>query len=145
MAADFGKRLKDLRGRFRLSQDKLAKQVGVSFNTVCRWEYGERTPRAEELSRLASVFGVSTDELINGSPKQELKINIVWEVSDEMENLAMRSNEFNVGIRGGDFLIWGALPQTMTPAEIADRVKLELEAMAAAAKARNKVLNKEGK
>lgn len=144
MTSDFGKRLKALRIKAGLSQEKLARLTGVVLITVFRWENGERIPRADDLNRLAAVFGVSTDELINGSPK-ELKINIVWEVSDEMENLAMRSNEFNVGIRGGDFLIWGALPQTMTPAEIADRVKLELEAMAAAAKARNKVLNKEGK
>lgn len=144
MAADFGKRLKDLRGRFRLSQDKLAKQVGVSFNTVCRWEYGERTPRAEELSRLAAVFGITTDELINGSPKQELKINFIWEV-EQMENLAVAPNTFNMGIRGNEFLFWGALPQSMSTDEIIDRIRLELEAANAAAKARNKVLNKEGK
>lgn len=135
-------RIKVLRKRAGLTQIELADKLSISEQTVKRWEWGERIPRADDLNKLAEVFGITVDELINGPSQTELKINIIWEVSEEMENLAIRSNEFNVGIRGSDFLIWGALPQSMTPSEIADRVKLELEAMAAAARARNKVLNK---
>lgn len=141
MAADFGQRLRKLRQQARLSQAELAKLVQVVGMTVFRWENGERIPRADDLNRLAAVFGVSTDELINGSPKQELKINFIWEV-EQMENLAVAPNTFNMGIRGNEFLFWGALPQSMSTDEIIDRIRLELEAANAAAKARNKVLNK---
>lgn len=141
MTSDFGKRLKALRIKAGLSQEKLARLTGVVLITVFRWENGERIPRADDLNRLAAVFGVSTDELINGSPKQELKINFIWEV-EQMENLAVAPNTFNMGIRGNEFLFWGALPQSMSTDEIIDRIRLELEAANAAAKARNKVLSK---
>lgn len=134
-------RIKALRKRAGLTQIELAEKLSISEQTVKRWEWGERIPRADDLNRLAAVFGITTDELINGSPTKELKINFIWEV-EQMENLAVAPNTFNMGIRGNEFLFWGALPQSMSTDEIIDRIRLELEAANAAAKARNKVLSK---
>lgn len=57
-------RLKELRENAGLSQDSLAKQVGVSQSTVGNWEAGTREPNFSTLQRLADFFGVSTDYLL---------------------------------------------------------------------------------
>lgn len=40
-----------------MSQSGLARLVGVSVDTVRRWEAGSREPRASEIQALAEVFG----------------------------------------------------------------------------------------
>jgi transcriptional regulator with XRE-family HTH domain len=42
-----------------LSQEGLAKAIGVATNTVSRWETGTYRPRVEDLDALARYFGVS--------------------------------------------------------------------------------------
>lgn len=46
-------RIKEQRKKRGISQVKLAKDMGLSLRTVNRWEAGERSPRAEDLTRLA--------------------------------------------------------------------------------------------
>lgn len=50
------KRLKDLRTAAKLSQTALAAQLGVTPNTVSRWEGGVYQPSLADLDRLARVF-----------------------------------------------------------------------------------------
>jgi transcriptional regulator with XRE-family HTH domain len=45
-----------------LSQEDLAKAIGVATNTVSRWETGTYRPRVEDLDALARYFGVSVQE-----------------------------------------------------------------------------------
>ena len=59
------KNLKKLRKEKKLSQEKLARLVDVSYNTISKIEAGKaRNPTFETLSKLADVFGVSIDELV---------------------------------------------------------------------------------
>lgn len=59
----FAERLAMQRKRARLSQAKLAAQVGVAQNTISQWEKGRTTPAIPELHKLCKVFGVSADYL----------------------------------------------------------------------------------
>lgn len=52
------RRLKDMK------QEELSKLTGVSLKTVQRWENGERSPRIEEMNRLAEVLQVPSEYLI---------------------------------------------------------------------------------
>src|ERR1700754_2659564 len=56
-------RIRDLRRAYGagegLSQEALAKAVGVAPNTVSRWETGTYRPSVEDLDKLARFFGVS--------------------------------------------------------------------------------------
>lgn len=47
------------------SQEVLADRVGVSRQAVSKWETGEAEPELSKLRQLSSVFGVSTDWLLN--------------------------------------------------------------------------------
>lgn len=49
----------------RLSQEELAARVGVSRQSVSKWELGESIPEVDKLLSLARTFGVTTDELLS--------------------------------------------------------------------------------
>lgn len=59
----FKERLKELREDCGLSMRELANKIGVSTNTISRWERGERIPNLDALVVLAKFFKVSTDYL----------------------------------------------------------------------------------
>ena len=46
-----------------LSQEALAEKIGVSRQTVAKWESGESTPDLALAAELAAVFGISIDRL----------------------------------------------------------------------------------
>ena len=58
-----GQRIREFRtsygGGTGISQDALAKALGVASNTVSRWETGTYKPTIEDLERLARFFGKS--------------------------------------------------------------------------------------
>ena len=61
-----------LRKALGLSQEQLAEQVGVSRQSISKWETGQSVPELEKLVALSRVFGVSTDELLgNTAPENE--------------------------------------------------------------------------
>jgi transcriptional regulator with XRE-family HTH domain len=57
-------RLKQLRGEKGLTQQEVSDAVGVARETYARYESGARTPDIDMLSRLADLFGVTTDYLL---------------------------------------------------------------------------------
>ena len=56
--------LKKMRLKRRLSQEEIAKKMGVTPATVCRWENGEFLPRADKLIALAKVLKCSVSALL---------------------------------------------------------------------------------
>ena len=63
MENKFAENLKAFRLEKKLSQEKLAKAVGVSQQCVSKWEEGKNEPTLSYLWRLADLFGVSIDML----------------------------------------------------------------------------------
>jgi transcriptional regulator with XRE-family HTH domain len=59
-----GKRIKKVREASRMSKLALANLVGVSDDTISRWENGEREPTASALFILADIFCVTPDYLM---------------------------------------------------------------------------------
>ena len=51
-------RLKELRTSRRISQQKLANQLGVAQQTVAGWEVNRTEPSQDFLKRIAAYFGV---------------------------------------------------------------------------------------
>jgi len=65
----FGEILKELRKREGLTQEQLAKILGVSKSTVGMYEQSQRRPHSDELlMRIAGYFGVTIDYLKGYSP-----------------------------------------------------------------------------
>lgn len=57
-------RLKTCRETMGLSQKYVAVSVGVSPPTVSMWESGQKDPTRENLVKLADLFNVTTDYLL---------------------------------------------------------------------------------
>ena len=57
-----GERLRDLRRRLELSQEQLARRLGVSFATVNRWESGRTQISAKSLAALAELEATAENE-----------------------------------------------------------------------------------
>ena len=53
-----------LRTQRGLSQLELAEQLGVSRQSVSKWETGQSVPDLDKLIKLADLFGVTVDELV---------------------------------------------------------------------------------
>lgn len=58
-----GLRIKSLRKKKDLTQEKLAEYLGVSFQAVSKWETGVASPDLSMIVPLARLLGCSTDEL----------------------------------------------------------------------------------
>lgn len=71
--SDFASRLKQLRTQRDLSQTELAKEVGVHYNHIGRYERSQSKPSAETLTRLAEALGVSGDFLMEGRADEAAK------------------------------------------------------------------------
>jgi len=70
-----GQRIKELRMKAGISQQKLAEMLGVSRPTITQIESGERKVSSDELIKLAEIFNVSIDHLIGlkGEPEVVLQ------------------------------------------------------------------------
>lgn len=59
-----GKKLRDLRLEHDLSMRDLADRLGASDSKICRIENGSRVLSLEEATRIADLFDISLDKLI---------------------------------------------------------------------------------
>lgn len=78
----------ELRKKNGLSQEALAESLGVSRQSVSKWETGEATPEVSKLLSLSKLFGVTTDYLLNDEMEEE-------NVSETAKN-EMPSSDFEV-------------------------------------------------
>ena len=61
----FKDNLISLRRANGLSQDELAEKIGVTRQTLSKYETGESLPDIERCKQLADIFSVSMDDLVN--------------------------------------------------------------------------------
>lgn len=79
----FGDNLKNLRKSKKLSQEVLAEKVGVSRQSVSKWETGEAYPEMNNILMLCKIFHCNINELVNdslmdvNSLDEEIKMNVV--------------------------------------------------------------------
>ena len=71
----FGDNLSKSRKKAGLSQEELAEKMGITRQTISKWETGASVPDVEELQRLCAALSASAEELICGEagrkPKRE--------------------------------------------------------------------------
>ena len=66
-----GQRIQQLRKEKKLTQAGLASNIGVSVAQLTRYETQGVQPNAEALKRMALVFGIPIDFLVNGTIEQK--------------------------------------------------------------------------
>ena len=59
-----GYRLRELREKKGLSQEKLGQLTGVTKVSVCGYELGKKTPSVNQLDRIANALDFTTDYLL---------------------------------------------------------------------------------
>ena len=65
-------RLVELRKEHKLSQEALAEKLGLSRQSISKWERAEASPDTDNLIALAEVYGITLDQLLgNNEPEKE--------------------------------------------------------------------------
>ena len=59
-----------LRRKFGWTQEELAEQLGVSRQSVSKWESGASLPDVDRVLEMSALFGVSTDYLLKDGPDE---------------------------------------------------------------------------
>lgn len=63
---DFGKRLRELRAKTGLSQEKFALKIGIDRTYYSSVESGKRNVSLQNIKKIADGLGVSLSELFQG-------------------------------------------------------------------------------
>ena len=92
-----GENIRRLRRRRDLTQEEVAAHLGISFQSISKWERGDGYPDITMLPALANYFDVSVDELIGmdeiAKSEKYDEINLLWK-----ENNAMGRHDENVAL-----------------------------------------------
>ena len=68
-----GEKIQKLRKDAGISQEQLAEQLGVSRQSISKWELNDVIPEIGKIIVLSELFNISTDELLKNSKPQNLK------------------------------------------------------------------------
>ena len=66
-----GQRIKDLRKKTNMTQDRLAEMLGVTPQVISKWEVGQASPDLSLIAPLCRVFECSADELLGIAEEKE--------------------------------------------------------------------------
>ena len=87
---NMGKRLRELRLKRNLSQEEVARHIGITRSAYSHYEINNRQPVYETLIKLADFFNVSIDYIIFGSASGSVRRN--WDTPDTQEMLDLFQN-----------------------------------------------------
>lgn len=73
---NFGKKIQNLRKREGLTQEELAEKIGVTRQTISKWELGETSPDLNLLDKISKCFGISLDELASSGTTKNSNVNV---------------------------------------------------------------------
>lgn len=77
----FGKTLKKLRKEANMTQSGLAEKLFVSDKTISKWENGSSEPSLEIVQRIADIFGVSANFLLEHNKNANEQTLSVYEIA----------------------------------------------------------------
>ncbi|MFP4041880.1 MAG: helix-turn-helix domain-containing protein [Bacteroidales bacterium] len=101
----FGKRLRKLRNEAELTQEELAKKIGVSRATVAGYETKGKEPPYSTLQKLSDVLGCSTDYLLGRTNERKSPERVKEEYEnkykiDNPKEIKELLEEYNVHLDG---------------------------------------------
>lgn len=89
-------RFKEARKAARMTQQEVAQILDVSLDTIWRLESGQRKPKAEEVQKLADLYGVTYSYLLPSSPGfAAMLTECIGNSPMRLEELAERANVFS--------------------------------------------------
>ncbi len=93
--------LQYLRKRDKITQEDLADKLGVSRQSVSKWETGEAYPETDKLILICDLFGTTLDELIRG----DLTASAAPAAKACTGDYARRTDVFSRAMAAGVFMI----------------------------------------
>lgn len=61
------KKIEQLRNKLGISQNELAKRIGVTQGAISQWEQGLSKPTIDKLIKLGEIFKCSVEDLLQGA------------------------------------------------------------------------------
>lgn len=92
-----GDKLKELRIKNSVSQNKIGEICGVSKATVSSWEKNRTKPSIESIKKICDYFNVSTDYLLNHYVNNNLELEL--EDLEKIEKLKSAFTIANIDIK----------------------------------------------
>ena len=113
----FSRNLRRLRLEKNLTQERLANILGVSVQSVSRWECGNTLPDVMLLPEIAKLYGVTVDDLYRenakGYPNYAQRLLAVYEASGRSVDFLAAEQEFTQisasQLTADDLRSWGVL------------------------------------
>ena len=144
----FSDNLRRLRLEKSLTQEQLAEMLGVSAQSVSRWECGNTLPDVLLLPEIAKIYGVTVDDLyreeVSAYPSYAQRLLAVYEASGRTEDFLAAEQEFAriqpEAMTADDKRAWGVLYHYMMK-HCASEAKRKLEEAMEAADAPQWVRN----
>ena len=130
----FSKNLRQLRLDKNLTQEQLAGVLGVSAQSVSRWECGNTLPDVLLLPQIAKLYGVTIDDLYKEDakayPSYAQRLLAVYEASGRTEDFLAAEQEFErmqaAELTADDIRAWGVLYHYMVK-NCTEKAKQKLE------------------
>lgn len=98
----FGENLYNLRKKQKISQEKLAEKIGVSRQSVSKWENGTAYPEMNRIFELCKIFHCKLNDLVNDnildfdSLDKELKMSVVKFNKEKQNKLKIVSKTISI-------------------------------------------------
>ncbi|WP_415762208.1 helix-turn-helix domain-containing protein [Priestia megaterium] len=93
-----GNKLQKLREEQKMSQEEIAKQVGVSVQNIHKWENNQGYPEIQHLLKLGDIYGTTIDEFIKSDAALQSRINIREEEKEDDDELLHPGFYIGIGI-----------------------------------------------
>jgi transcriptional regulator with XRE-family HTH domain len=81
-------RLVELRKEHKLSQEALAEKLGLSRQSISKWERAEASPDTDNLIALAKVYGITLDQLLGNEETTDTTTEASTETVEEKNELS---------------------------------------------------------
>lgn len=81
-----GQRIKAFRKKMGFTQSELAERIGVSVQTVSKWECDSGCPDISQIVPLAKVLDTTTDAILGMNVNEEEELNVVYSDIQKMWN-----------------------------------------------------------
>ena len=106
----FGENLYNLRKGAKMSQENLAESVGVSRQSISKWENGESYPEMDNILKLCTIFNCKINDLVHGNMQdidsldEDIKMSVVKLEKQKQKKLKVLSKIIYVIARIGKIM-----------------------------------------
>ena len=98
--AMFGEKMKTRREELGITQEQVAERLGVSRNTVSRWETGERNAKDETKKKIAALLRTTVADLMNDNDFQPF--TVTSDVANQEDTIAKMTSLLRLAVKNKD-------------------------------------------